>query len=89
MFDLQKELDKIGITDIDIQKGDLWKLGNHYLACGDSTDEAHITGLVCETPPSLCLTDPPYILDYLKGKKKHGKPTEGFGFKRDQVFGDR
>jgi ParB/RepB/Spo0J family partition protein len=85
-FDLQKELDKLGITDIDIQKGDLWKLGNHYLSCGDSTDEAHITGLVCETAPSSCITDPPYLLDYLKGKKKHGKPTEGFGFKRDRKY---
>jgi DNA modification methylase len=86
VFNLKKELDKLGITDIDIQKGDLWKLGNHYLACGDSTDEAHITGLVCEAPPVLCLTDPPYILDYLRGKKKNGKPTEGFGFKRDRKY---
>jgi len=86
VFDIQKELDKLGIKEIDIQKGDLWKLGDHYLACGDSTDEAHITRLVCEAPPVLCLTDPPYILDYLRGKKKHGKPTEGFGYKRDRKY---
>ena len=28
---------------------------------------------------NMCFTDPPYILDYLNGKKKHGKATEGFG----------
>jgi len=34
----------------------------------------------------MCLTDPPYILDYLKSKKKNGKPTEGFGYKRDRTY---
>ncbi len=35
----------------------------------------------------MCFTDPPYILDYLKGKKKKdGKPTEGFGLKRDRRY---
>lgn len=86
MFDLQKELDKLNIKEIDIQKGDIWKLGDHYLACGDSTEESHITKLVCEASPVLCLTDPPYILNYLKGKKKHGKATEGFGYKRDRRY---
>jgi DNA modification methylase len=33
----------------------------------------------------LCLTDPPYILDYLHGKKKK-KSTEGFGLKRDRRY---
>ncbi len=86
MFDLQKELDKLNIKEIDIQKGDIWKLGDHYLTCGDSTEESHITKLVCEAPPVLCLTDPPYILNYLKGKKKYGKATEGFGYKRDRKY---
>ena len=34
----------------------------------------------------MCFTDPPYILDYLKGKKKGGKATEGFGLKRDRKY---
>ena len=27
MFDLQKELDKLNIKNIEIQKGDVWQLG--------------------------------------------------------------
>jgi DNA modification methylase len=34
----------------------------------------------------MCFTDPPYLLDYLKGKKKHGKPVEGFGAKRNRKY---
>lgn len=34
----------------------------------------------------MCLTDPPYILDYLKGGKRHGKPTEGFGTKKNRRY---
>lgn len=34
----------------------------------------------------MCFTDPPYILDYLHGKKKHGKAVTGFGAKRDRRY---
>jgi DNA modification methylase len=33
----------------------------------------------------LCLTDPPYILDYLHAKR-HGEPTEGFGAKKNRRY---
>jgi DNA modification methylase len=85
-FDLQRELDKLHIDKIEIQKGDVWQLGEHRLCCGDSTVEADIRNLMGTDKADLCLTDPPYILDYLKGKKKNGKPTEGFGYKRDRKY---
>lgn len=34
----------------------------------------------------MCFTDPPYILDYLNGKKKHGTAVTGFGAKRDRRY---
>lgn len=87
MFDLEKELKKLDINSIEIQKGDRYQLGNHILLCGDSTIEADMLKLMNGTKADLCLTDPPYILDYLKGKKKKdGKPTEGFGLKRDRRY---
>jgi len=86
IFDLQKELRKLNITKILIKKGDVWQLGTHRLMCGDSTVEADMTKLMGDEKASLALTDPPYILDYLKGKKKNGKPTEGFGYKRDRKY---
>ena len=85
-FDLQKELQKLDITKINIQKGDIWKLGDNRLMCGDSTVETDIFRLMGGQKADMCFTDPPYILDYLKGKKKHGKATEGFGAKRDRRY---
>lgn len=86
VFDLQKELQKININKIEVQKGDVWQLGPHKLKCGDSTIEADVLDLMDGEKAVLCFTDPPYILNYLKGKKKNGKPTEGFGLKRDRKY---
>ncbi len=86
LFDLKKELDKLNIKNIEIQKGDVWKLGDSKLMCGDSTVEAEMLKLFNGKKADMCMTDPPYILDYLKGKKKNGKPIEGFGYKRDRKY---
>jgi DNA modification methylase len=84
-FDLQKELDKLKIAEIKVQKGDVYKLGDSKLMCGDSTIEADMLKLMGSEKADLCLTDPPYILDYLRAKR-HGKPTEGFGSKKNRRY---
>lgn len=86
IFDLEKELQKLDIKDIQIRKGDAYRLGDHRLMCGDSTIEADILKLMGGEKASLAFTDPPYILDYLRGKKRRGKATEGFGLKRDRKY---
>ncbi len=85
-FDLQKELEKLDIKQITIQKGDIWKLGENKLMCGDSTVEEDTLKLMDGEKADMCFTDPPYILDYLNGKHKHGQATEGFGAKRDRRY---
>jgi DNA modification methylase len=84
-FDLKKELEKLDIKQIQIKKGDVWRLGENRLMCGDSTLEADIQKLMDGYKASFCLTDPPYILDYLHAKR-HGKPTEGFGAKKNRRY---
>ena len=84
-FDLEKELAKLNIKEVKVQKGDVYQLGEHRLMCGDSTVEADITKLMNGEKADLCLTDPPYILDYLHAKR-HGKPTEGFGAKKNRRY---
>ena len=42
------------------QKGDLWKLGDHYLLCGDSTNKADIDRLMQGNIADMVMTDPPY-----------------------------
>lgn len=86
VFDLEKELKKLDIQLISVQKGDIYELNGSRLMCGDSTIEADINNLMGNERADMCFTDPPYILDYLKGKKKEGKPTEGFGLKRDRKY---
>jgi DNA modification methylase len=83
---LKKELEKLDIKDITVQKGDVYRLGDSRLMCGDSTVEADILKLMNGEQADMCLTDPPYILDYLKAGKRHGKPTEGFGYKKDRKY---
>lgn len=85
-FDLQKELDKLDIKNIEIQKGDIWQLAENKLMCGDSTVQKDILKLMGNEKANMCFTDPPYLLDYLNGKKKHGEATEGFGAKRDRRY---
>ena len=42
------------------KKGDIWKLGNHRLMCGDSTDAASVALLMDGEKADMCFTDPPY-----------------------------
>ena len=86
VFDLNKELAKLDIKKIEIQKGDRWQLGSHVMFVGDSTIEEDILKLMDGQKADMCFTDPPYILDYLKGKKKKGEATTGFGYKRDRRY---
>ena len=85
-FDLQKELEKLDIT-VDAKKGEGYDLDGSRLMIGDSTVEADMLKLMGENKADMVLTDPPYILDYLKGKGR-GKdgPTVGFGSKKNRRY---
>ena len=61
-------------------------IGNHRMMCGDSTIREDVLKLYAGEKSDMCMTDEPYILDYLHGKKKHGNATEGFGYKRDRRY---
>ena len=86
VFDLEKELLKLDIKKVGVKKGDVYRLGEHRVMCGDSTIEKNVLKLMGKEKADMCFTDPPYILSYLTGKKRHGKATEGFGLKRDRRY---
>ncbi|MCK9578970.1 MAG: ParB N-terminal domain-containing protein [Methanoregula sp.] len=89
VFDLKKELAKLDIENIKVKKGEVYDLNGSRLMIGDSTIEADVLKLMGREKADMCFTDPPYILDYLKGKKKkNGDVTKGFGLKRDRVYLD-
>ncbi len=86
-FDLNNELKKLKIDQINVKEGDVYELDGSRVMCGDSMSETDIIKLMENEKADMCLTDPPYILDYLNGKKKkNGKVTEGFGLKRDRIY---
>ncbi|MCA9331866.1 DNA modification methylase [Candidatus Saccharibacteria bacterium] len=84
-FDLEKELQKLGIKKKTVQKGDVYQLGDSRLMCGDSTVAEDFDKLMNGELSDMCMTDPPYILDYLHAKRG-GKPTTGFGAKKNRRY---
>lgn len=63
-----------GLTDEDAVPGlsdstisapdDIWCLGSHRVACGDSTDASTVRALLDGATPHLMVTDPPYGVEY-------------------------
>ena len=63
----EDDFDPDSVTETVCKKGDLWKLGNHRLMCGDSTDAGDVALLMDGEKADLCLTDPPYGIKRDKG----------------------
>ena len=64
--------------------GDIYRLGNHTLICGDSTDEKVVAALMGDERADLFLTDPPYNVNY-GGDVKDGNPM---GYKVRSIMND-
>ena len=54
--------------NVKVKEGDLIELGRHKLLCGDSTNPENVKRLLGSDQPSLCLTDPPYSVNYKSRK---------------------
>ncbi len=85
-FDLEHELEKLNIDEITVKKGDVYEINGSKIMCGDSTIEADMLKLMGNDKADMVMTDPPYILDYLKGKTRHGEATVGFGTKKNRRY---
>jgi DNA modification methylase len=68
--DLRGDEPKAGLTDPDevpeppdepyVRRGDLYRLGDHRILCGDATDAQDVARLLAGAAPTLLATDPPY-----------------------------
>lgn len=85
VFDLQKELNKLGI-EVEAQKGEIYDLDGSRLMIGDSTAGTDMLALMGNEKADMVMTDPPYILDYLHGKTRQGEATVGFGSKKNRRY---
>ena len=76
------ELEEEGLIDDDdipedvepvCKLGDIWKLGNHRLLCGDSTKKENIELLLDGNKADMVFTDPPYGVDYQSNMRTKSK----------------
>lgn len=65
--------------------GDIWKLGEHRLMCGDSTDPETVKVLMGGEQADLLLTDPPYNVDY-EGCTEEKMKIQNDSFKSEGEF---
>jgi DNA modification methylase len=72
-------------TDTISKPGDIWKLGEHLVICGDSTVQNDIQKLMGETKADMVWTDPPYNVAY-KGKTKDSLTIENDEMGDEQFY---
>lgn len=53
-----------------VKRGDLYRLGDHYLLCGDATSEDDYDRLMAGEKADLMVTDPPYNVNVSNSKGK-------------------
>ena len=54
--------------------GDVWLLGDHKIACGDSTDHGAVQRFMGESKAAMTFTDPPYNVNY--GDHRHAGASQ-------------
>lgn len=79
-FDTDKEVEKI--ENPISRRGDIYKLGNHYLMCGDSTSADDVSKLMNSDKADLVVTDPPYNVAY------EGKTEDALTIENDSMDSD-
>ncbi len=72
-----------------INLGDIFQLGEHRLICGDAMNEKHVQSLIGEEKVKLILTDVPYGVALVEGKKGFSQSKqEHVPIKNDHIQSD-
>ena len=78
-----------------VTRGQVWRLGEHFLMCGDSTSKDDVTKLMNGTKVDMVLSDAPYGMNLdtdfstIKGSLKSiGRKNHTQGNKYEHVIGD-
>ncbi len=71
--------------DPGVQRGDVWRLGDHRIMCGDSADEADVGRLMAGESPRVMVTDPPYGVAYEPEGRKMKRPIANDDLGNDQA----
>jgi len=89
-FKMDKEIEEDIVPDISEDEpktkvGDIYKLGNHRLMCGDATKMDDVEKLMDGEKGDMVFTDPPYNIDY-EGKTKKRLKIANDKFTGDQFY---
>ena len=79
-FDIEEAIPE----DPNTSPGDIYKLGNHILMCGDSTIKEDLSKLLANNTMDLLITDPPYNIDVSnsEGMKIENDNMQDYEFKK-------
>ena len=66
----EDDFDETTVTESVCKRGQVWKLGDHRLMCGDSTSNEDVESLMMGEKADLLITDPPYNVDYEGGTEE-------------------
>nr|DAX66380.1 MAG TPA: adenine specific DNA methyltransferase [Caudoviricetes sp.] len=80
-FDVAGNIPKIAQA----KDGDIYRLGEHRLICGDSTKQEYINALMDGDMADLLVTDPPYNVDYSEKNEALNRADGGKLIQRDIV----
>ena len=87
-----EEIPVVAEADAVTQVGDLWKLGEHHLLCGDACDEGALQTLVGNNQASMVFADPPYNVRIAatvgRGRAKHREFASASGEMSRAQFAD-
>lgn len=63
-------------VETEIEVGQIFKLGKHTIACGDSTDTDFVSSILSEEMLSLVFTSPPYNAGATPTEARYGKESK-------------
>ena len=66
-YDFEEGEDGKPVVEVRTAKGDVWRLGDHVLMCGDSTSKEDVDRLMGGEKADCLITDPPYNVDVTGG----------------------
>lgn len=85
-FDPEEVLN--GIKTPRSKPGQIYKLGNHFVMCGDATDPDQVNKLLNGNKAAMVFTDPPYNVDYKGGMGGDGNKHNRSGIMNDKMGKD-
>jgi DNA modification methylase len=75
------------VKESKVKRGDIWKLGEHRVMCGDSTSSDDVAKLMNGEKADMVFTDPPYGMDFSGGI--HADGSKSYNAKHGKIKNDK